>query len=196
MSTPNFSKYNTRNYCVLLDEYHTDDYDFMMEDLGECAEDKGFDRTSDYVRSMEMSVFAERENYENRFSTELTEIKITTQLGVIGGYYADATIDFDIIVKPTCSGYQYRLSNYNDIFSMVQDILSDMNGDVKYYADNGDGWNYGIWQMNKKHVEKWLIDLITKEYEDCNKFCEENSDTRLYCKGIFSNGEAIYMQAI
>lgn len=195
MSTPNFSKYNTRNYCVLLDENHCDDYEFMMDDLGYCAEDKGFDRISDYNRSMEMSIFAERENYENRFSTELTEIELTAQLGVISGYYADATIDFDIIVKPTCSGYQYRLSDYDDIFSMVQGILSDMDGDADYYAEYGMGWNKGIWKMNKKHVEKWLIDLITKEYDACDKFCEENSDNRLMCVGVFSNGEAVYRQA-
>lgn len=196
MSTPNFRKYNTRNYCVLLDENHCNDYDVMMDNLGYCAENKGFDRTSDYNRSTEMSIFAERENYENRFSTELTEIEITAQLGVISGYYADATIDFDIIVKPTCSGYKYRLSEYSGIGDMVADILADMDGDARYYADNGDSWNYGIWQMNKKHVEKWLIDLITKEYDRCNEFCENNCDTRLCCKGIFSNGEAIYMQAI
>lgn len=195
MSTPNFRKYNTRNYCVMLDE-NAEDYDLILIDLSYSAEDCGFSRTNDYNRSMEMSIFAEREDYKNRFSTELTEFKITTQLGVISGYYADATIDFDIIVKPTCSGYKYRLSEYNGIGDMVADILADMNGDARYYADNGDSWNYGIWQMNKKHVEKWLIDLITKEYDRCNEFCEDNCDTRLYCKGIFSNGEAIYMQAI
>ena len=195
MSTPNFSKYNTKNYCVLLDENHCDDYEFMMDDLGYCAEDKGFDRTSDYNRSMKMSIFAERENYENRFSTELTEIELTAQLGVIGGYYADATIDFDSEVTPTCSGYKYRLSDYDDIFSMVQDILADMDGDAEYYAKYGMGWNKGIWKMNKKHVQTWLIDLITKEYDRCNEFCENNCDNRLMCVGVFSNGEAVYRQA-
>ena len=76
MSTPNFSKYNTKNYCVHLDENHADDFDFLMEDLGYCAEDKGFFPTSDYNRYMEMSIFAERSNYENRYNTELTEIEI------------------------------------------------------------------------------------------------------------------------
>ena len=140
MSTPNFSKYNTRNYCVLLDENHCNDYEFMMDDLGYCAEDKGFDRTSDYNRSMEMSIFAERGGYENKYNTALTEIEMTAQLGVISGYY-------------------------------------------------------GIWKMNKKHVQTWLINLITKEYDACDKFCEENCDTRLYCKGVFSNGEAVYAVA-
>lgn len=195
MSAPNFRKYNTLNYCVLLDENHADDFDFLMEDLGYCAEDKGFFPTSDYNRSMEMSIFAEREDYKNRFSTELTEVEVITRLGVISGYYADSTLDFDVIIRPTCSGYTYRLSDYKDIFSMVQDILSDMDGDANYYAKYGMGWNKGIWEMNKKHVEKWLIDLITQEYEDCNKFCEENSDIRLTCVGVFSNGEAVYQQA-
>lgn len=193
MSTPNFRKYNTRNYCALLDEYHTDDYEFMMEDLGYCAEDNGFFRTSDYVRSMEMSIFAERGGYENKYNTALTEIDITAQLGVIGGYYADSTIDFDIIVTPSISGYKYRLSDYEDIFSMVQDILSDLEGEIVSFGD--DDWNYGIWKMNKKHVEKWLIDLISKEYDRCNEFCEENCDKHLICVGVFSNGEAVYRQA-
>lgn len=187
MSTPNFSKYNTKNYCVL--------YEFMMDDLGYLAEDEGFDRTSDYNRSMEMSIFAERGLWENKFSTELTEVGIVSQLGVISGYYADATIDFEIEVTPTCSGYKYRLSDYDDIFSMVQDILADMDGDAEYYAKYGMGWNKGIWKMNKKHVQTWLIDLITKEYDRCNEFCENNCDNHLMCVGVFSNGEAVYRQA-
>lgn len=193
MSTPNFRKYNTRNYCVMLDE-NAEDYDLILIDLSYSAEDCGFSRTSDYNRSMEMSIFAEQCDYENRYNTALTEMKVTKQLGIISGYYADATIDFDIIVRPIVSGYDYRLSDYEDIFSMVQDILADLEGEIASFGD--DDWNYGIWKMNKKHVEKWLIDLISKEYDSCNEFCENNCDTRLYCKGIFSNGEAIYMQAI
>ena len=194
MSTPNFSKYNTKNYCVMLDE-NVEDYDSILTDLGYIAEDCGFDSISDYHRQMEMSIFAERGLWENKFSTELTEISIVSQLGVISGYYADSTLDFDIEVTPTCSGYKYRLSEYSGIGDMVADILADMNGDARYYADNGDSWNYGIWQMNKKHVEKWLFDLISKEYDKCNEFCEKNCDTRLICEGVFSNGEAVYAQA-
>lgn len=192
MSTPNFRKYNTRNYCVLLDENHCDDYEFMMDDLGYCAEDKGFDRTSDYNRSMEMSIFAERGGYENKYNTALTEIEMTAQLGVISGYYAGATIDFDIIVTPSISGYKYHLSDFGSIFEMVESILSDMEAEASY---GNDDWNYGIWKMNKKHVQTWLINLITKEYDACDKFCEENCDTRLYCRGVFSNGEAVYAVA-
>ena len=195
MSTPNFRKYNTKKYCVMLQENYADDYDLILTDLGYCAEDCGFDSISDYHRQMEMSIFAERGWWENKFSTELTEISIVSKLGVISGYYADATIDFDIEVTPTCSGYKYRLSEYSSIGDMIDDILADMNGDARYYADNGDGWNYGIWQMNKKHVEKWLFDLISKEYDKCNEFCEKNCDTRLICEGVFSNGEAVYAHA-
>ena len=190
MSTPNFRQYNTRNYCVLLDENHADDYEFVVDDLSYCAEDKGFERKRDYVRSMEMSIFAEQCDYENHYNTALTEMKVTKQLGIISGYYADATIDFDIIVRPIVSGYDYRLSDYNDIFSMVQDILADLEGEIASFGD--DDWNYGIWKMNKKHVQTWLNNLITKKYDACDEFCEEHCDCKLTCRGVFSNGEAVY----
>lgn len=194
MSTPNFSKFNTTNYCVLLNENHCDDYEFMVDDLVNCAEDKGFDRTSDYGRSTKMSVFAERGGYENKYNTELTEIEMTTQLGVISGYYTDATLDFEVVIRPTISGYNYRLSDFGSIFEMVESILSDMEAEV-LYQQGYDGWNVGIWKMNKKHVETWLINLITKECDACDKYCEENCDTILKCMGVFSNGEAVYCRA-
>ena len=192
MSTPNFSKYNTRNYCVLLDENHTDDYVFMLQDLGYLAEECGFIHTSDYHCNMKMNVFAEQGDYENRYKTDLTEVEITTQIGVISGYYADATIDFDIEVRPTISGYRYRLSDYNCIFSMIQDILEDIEIEAKYGDED---WSFAIWRMNRKNVQKWLTNVITQIWDKCNEFCENNCDTRLICEGVFSNGEAVYAHA-
>ena len=194
MSTPNFSKYNTTNYCVLLDENHCDNYDIMMDDLGYCAEDKGFNCTSDYVSSMKMSVFAERNGYENKYNTELTEIEMTAQLGVIGGYYAEATIDFDIILTPTISGYKYRLSDFGSIFEMIDSILSDMEAEV-LYRQGYESWNVGIWKMNKENVRTWLLNTIMKEYDKCNDFCKKHCDIILKCVGVFSNGEAVYRRA-
>lgn len=194
MSTPNFSKYNTTNYCVILDENHTDDYDYLLEDLGYCAEDCGFYTTSDYNDSMKMNVFAERSGYENKYNTDLTEVEMTAQVGIINGYYADATLDFDIILTPTISGYKYRLSVFGSIFEMIDSILSDMEAEV-LCQQGYDTWNVGIWKMNKEKVRTWLLNTIMKEYDKCNDFCEKNCETKLVCMGVFSNGEAVYRRA-
>ena len=77
---------------------------------------------------------------------------------------------------------------------MIDSILSDMEAEV-LYQQGYDGWNVGIWKMNKEKVRTWLLNTTMKEYDKCNDFCEKNCETKLVCMGVFSNGEAVYRRA-
>ena len=158
------------------------------------AIDKGFLSCDKW--QLEGKVFAEDSRNENKYGTELTEVSVESSLIVIGGHYADATIDFDISVSPICSGYNYELSDYESVEEMVADILGDMDDNAEYYTDYDEKWNYGIWKMNRKHVKKWLCDLINAEIERLNEFCENNCDCKLERVAVFSNGEAFYRKVV
>lgn len=213
MSCPNFHKVHARNFYVLMPttmaydeekgeevEVNKEDFDWDMDIDCACerGKEKGFKpvdqhERGNYVRNMDGSPIMEKEAWyafggkKGRQPYYFNEFRVETGIFLHSGYYSGANFDWDLHVT-TNLGDDFRLSDYDDVDSMVEDIVDAWENSVQYE----EVWNMGFITIQKKNVRKFLDKLIGKCSDEADDMCKDVCEEEYYCAGIFSNGEAVY----
>jgi hypothetical protein len=212
MSTPNFHKVHARNYYVVNDEttYYdeeqgkdvpyrkeSEDYDLDIEDACEYGKECGFttlntrDR-SNYTRSMgSTAIMAKSDWYsfgKKSAGIAFNNFEFSQEIYVQNGYYFGMNYDWDININDNFGG-NFRLSEYDDVDSMVDDIMD------AWQEEASDEWNAGMTKIQSKNLKRWLLKMIDKFSDEADDMCRDICEDVYVCGGIFSNGEAIYYRA-
>ena len=208
MSTPNFRKVHARNYYVIMPtttfidpetdeevEVSKDYYDYEMdiECAQECGKAKGFEPMdctdrSYHVKGMDGAPIMRKETSvafgKKCDKFDFNWFTFTMDVFVHNGYYSGGNYDWDIRVS---TGYdEFRLSDYGDISSMVEDILDEWSDGAMCE------WNAGFIAIQRRNVSKWLERMIDKFSDEADDICRSVCEEVYVCGGIFSNGEAVY----
>lgn len=206
MSTPNFHKVHARKYYVVGDEItcydeeldedvpclkDSDDYDMDIEFAVDRAIEKGYEKAEgrNYVRTMDGSRIIEKEVWHcfGKKSNEMpfNQILIRQEIYAHNGYYSGFNYDWDLFFE-TNMGDTFRLSEYDDVDSLVDDIAD------AWQEEASDTWNAGLAKMQRKNFTKWLSKVIEKVSDEADDLCRDVCEGVYVCGGIFSNGEAVY----
>lgn len=213
MSCPNFHKINARNYYVVGDtttayddelekevEVLKDsfDYDCDIDFAQESAKEKGFetvdynDRNS-YQNSMHASCLSSKSKWyafgKKSDDMDFNQFEFTQEIYVHSGYYSGMNYDWDINICDNFGG-NFRLSEYDDVDSLVEDIADTWQEEASdtWY----EGWNAGMAKIQKKNLKKWLVKMIDKFSDEADDMCRSICEEVYVCGGVFSNGEAVY----
>ena len=213
MSCPNFHKINARNYYVVGDtttayddeleeevEVVKDsfDYDCDIDFAQESAKEKGFetvdynDRNS-YQNSMHASCLSSKSKWyafgKKGANMDFNNFEFSQEIYVHSGHYSGMNYDWDICICDNF-GNHFRISEYNSIESLVDDIADTWqeNATDSWY----DTWNAGLAKIQRKNLVKWLNGMIEKLSDEVDDVCRYICEEVYVCGGIFSNGEAVY----
>lgn len=109
-------------------------------------------------------------------------VKITATIQ--SAYYEGATLDWLVEIE----GYNETWKNstgssYDKDLDDIMDMLFD-----PYYTD----LNAGLCKIMQPKAVDWAEQTISDIEEKLEKLYEDWSSHKLHCKGVFSNGEAIY----
>lgn len=116
------------------------------------------------------------------------ETRIKSTIIMRSGYYSGVNLDYEICVED-CGGYDACLSEGFE--QMVDAMMENYRYLAERYATE-DGWNIGLFNMQRKNIEKWLENAIDEAIEKCEKICKENCRDQLAVSARFSNGETWY----
>ena len=109
-------------------------------------------------------------------------VKITATIQ--SGYYEGATLDWMIEIEGYNDTYKHSTgSSYDESLDDIMDMLFD-----PYYTD----LNAGLCKIMQPKAVDWAEQTISDIGEKLEKLYEDWSSHKLHCKGVFSNGEAIY----
>lgn len=176
MATANFSTQDARKIFVVTKEH--DNWDIVKYDLKEMLSESPlrFNR-DDHYRGMEGAPLG---SIDFDFSHGMVGFTITFYLELRSGYYADANIDYKVVVNTD-----------EDMF--LEDIMEDEDAALMV-ADSLE-WTYkseGMRKMQAKAIvsklQKYIPELQDKVEEQLANICYHT----LVVAGTFSNGEQIY----
>lgn len=211
MSAPNFHRFNADRYYVILpttivydeddneitverDYLDYEDYLDMIVDNLKSAND-GWERSSKYNEVMGVTSRAIRRSWDSPYahtdSCDLFGFDIELTIYALGGRYSGGNLDYDIKIITPYNYDEFRLSIYSDVGDLIADIMESCKENIEDWGD-AYGWNAGTWKLQKKHIEKWLTDMLRKYAAMGELACVRNCEAVMNCDGIFSNGEAIY----
>jgi len=109
------------------------------------------------------------------------EVKVEVTTVMQSAYYEGATLDWLV----TIDGVDYMTGSSYD--SDLDSILDDLF-DYEYNSD----MSAGLCKIMKGYAETWIEQQISDISEKVEKVFKTYSEHRLHCKGVFSNGEAVY----
>lgn len=211
MSAPNFHRFNADRYYVILPTtigYDEDDneitverdyYDF--EDFFDCiierlkSTDDEWEYNPKFNDVMEATSRATRRSWESPYahtdSCDLFGFDIELTIYALSGRYSGGNLDYDVKISMPYNCDEFRLSSYGDVGELIDDIMESCKENIEDWGD-AYGWNAGTWKLQKKHIEKWLTDMLRKYAAMGELACARNCECVMTCGGIFSNGEAVY----
>lgn len=211
MSAPNFHRFNADRYYVILPTtiaYDEDDNEIMVERdyydykdyLDMIAEnlkstDDEWEYNPKFNDVMESTSRATRRSWESPYahtdSCDLFGFDIELTIYALSGRYSGGNLDYDVKITMPYNYDEFRLSSYGDVSELIADIMGSCKENIEDWGD-AYGWNTGTWKLQKKHIEKWLIEMLRKYAAMGELACVRNCEAVMSCGGIFSNGEAVY----
>lgn len=211
MSAPNFHRFNADRYYVIMPTtitYDEDDNEIMVERdyydykdyLDMIAEnlkstDDEWEYNPKFNDVMESTSRATRRSWESPYahtdSCDLFGFDIELTIYALSGRYSGGNLDYDVKITMPYNYDKFRLSSYGDVSELIDDIMESCKENIEDWGD-AYGWNTGTWKLQKKHIEKWLIDMLRKYAAMGELACVRNCEAVMSCGGIFSNGEAVY----
>lgn len=209
MSTCNFHKKNASRFYVISDTMEAENEEGVKETVYKSeidfeddtdnilyrAKKDGFEkpdnkyRDNDFDRMDGLKV-ADKSGFKSFCKSkeryDFVDFHFKTAIFLNSGYYSDCNLDFDIQVSCCGSWNAYNLADYDTVGEMIEDIVED-------WAENAEiGWNKGFISIKKKKVEDFLRKEIEDLIDTCEEICKDCSNETYVCRGVMSNGEAIY----
>lgn len=165
------------------------EYDEMMDNI---ADNVGWERINgcDNDRNYCGSYVCENVETLNfgKSTPSFLETTLTATIIMRSGYYSGVNLDYEIKVED-CGGYDACLSEGYE--NMVDAMMENYRYMAERYAE-ADGWNFGLFVMQRNNIKKWLEKAIDDMIEKCETICKENCQDHLGVSARFSNGETWY----
>jgi hypothetical protein len=211
MSAPNFKIVNAHGYYVLGDDdWECDDYEFLYSDMqdsspallrqdlasekydvGDCDPNKEWETAEWNDRSYQGTLLASARIYPEGdfhmpYTRTLVECSVIMNIYWVSGYYAGATLDWDL-------GIRYEetkmLSEYGNKEELIEDVADYIFQDFEYYEADRET------PKKRTALKKWLTKIFDTYADKADEFCKQHCTQKLNCVGVFSNGEAVYAKA-
>lgn len=169
---------------VYPDSYESDD---LIENLGYEIERIGGTKENEYLGDrnypiQSIGVFRESKMYGD------VEITVKVTATIQSAYYEGATLDWLVEIEDYSDTYKHSTGSYHDeSLDDIMDILFN-----PYYTD----LNAGLCKIMQSKAVVWAEQTISDIGEKLEKLYEQWSGHKLHCKGVFSNGEAIYREVV
>lgn len=176
MSTSNFYKLHASNYY------------FISSD--NCDMFEGQDPEHNYNRSYPGTIWEEKREEGPYLIYGYGHLDVISQKIIRSGYYSDAVLDYDIKICAPYIGNMY-LSDYDSYEDMAQAAAQD----IIDYMTSYEGLNAGMAAIHRQRIAKKIEAYIEELAGRLDNDLKEDADEVLYCKAIFSNGEAVYCLA-
>lgn len=185
MATTNFRNVCADKYYVLNDPEEDSYLDDIMYDIACPLEDEGFCLGRKWDGNNH--VVAERLTGSER---KPLYADITTQFMVNPGYYADATLDYDVKVSLNC-GEEFCLSDHE---GCVEELVDELIEEARLILKEDIGWSlYGIGKR-EAGFRDWLREAVMREKSLMEDYCSKCCDEILVMVGRFSDGSAVYQR--
>jgi len=111
------------------------------------------------------------------------EVKVTAVL--CGAYYEGATLDY-LVQIVSQQGDDFDISTGSRYDEDVDDVMTQLFDEYNTYM------NAGLRKIQSQNAEKWVENIIEELSEKMDNLIQGYSEHKLSCKGVMSNGEAIY----
>lgn len=161
------------------------EYDDLIDNIGHDIKENGGIKENKYLDNSRYSIqslgyFKETKHYGDIDVT----IKITAVIQ--SAYYEGATLDYLIEVESRGDSWKHNTGSHydNDLDSIMDDVFDP------YYTD----LNKGLCKIMIPKALNWCENTIERLSSKVEGIFEGWSEHKLKCKGVFSNGEAIYEQ--
>lgn len=193
MATSNFSVRNaSKIYVVQAWEENGEvwtgrsDWNERIDDIVSCGDRLGWYKYDKSVGRDARGLLSKTFAFEYSTSNYMYEIEAIIRLNY--GYYADANLDYQLMID----GDEYDLQDIVDV--IADDFLKGCYcGALSYEADRArKSWNKGLRFANEKRFRKTLAKFIDEIVEECEKFCKDNCNSTYVQIGRASNGEGFY----
>jgi hypothetical protein len=157
----------------------------LIDNLGYEIKNLGGTKENEYLGDrnypiQSIGVFKESKMYGD---LEVT-VKITATIQ--SAYYEGATLDWLVEIEERETWKHSTGSSYDEDLDDIMDMIFD-----PYYTD----FNAGLCKIMQPKAVDWAEQTISDIGEKLEKLYEDWSSHKLHCKGVFSNGEAIYETA-
>lgn len=192
MSTPNFCKYEAKNYFAIgtdeNDEFiYNDTKENIYHELKALAEKHKYTFYQYDANRMYHAIF--NRSYGGSYITSIEEskwigdIEITVILHAVlsGGYYQGATLDY-------ISEIQLNGDDRDNIDEFIK--YFDYK-ELEYYSE----MPIGMQKIQSKNIEKFVRTAYDEMTEQIEAIYENHCEEKLVRICVFSNGEAIYERA-
>jgi hypothetical protein len=182
MSTPNFHNKNaSRIFAVRVEEHY--ELDPILEDIQRAGEER-FDcwvddsaTDSSALRSYPSTIIGYAELIR---SYKEFDVRVILEAVVRSGYYGDANLDWNLKVEGGWDVWEYE--GFDRAESILRDDL-EQAGLSRKAAIKKAG-----------QMVRWVEESSDKMIKTMEKIFAEHSQP-LVCRGVFSNGEAIYEES-
>lgn len=177
--------------------------DFLIEDTLECLSEIKCDFPLDtngkvWDRDLDARVIAEGDKWIKCYpntDNDIIELNFKAIVGLRGGYYYDANLDYDFVVYTNCTPdyccNNFRLSQYENFGDFIADIMETLECSIERWGREI-RWTTGTFKIQRNHIAKWIEDTIEQISDDIESVLSQISDDRLQVAGRFSNGETVY----
>lgn len=159
------------------------EYDDLISNLGYEIERIGGTKENEYLGDnsypiQSLGYFKDEKWYGN-------DICITVKVTAViqSAYYEGATLDWLVEIEERETWKHSTGSYYDESLEDIMDMIFD-----PYYTD----LNAGLCKIMQPKAVSWAEQVISNIEDKLEKLYESWSSHKLHCKGVFSNGEAIY----
>lgn len=154
---------------------------YELEQIGGTSLDEAIGHDNSYHRQAIGSLSSDK--YFGDINVEL-EIKVLVQ----SAYYEGATLDYLISIY---NGGEYTEVENGYYTTTVEDIVEDLF-ETKYADHDYSTMNKGMRTIQSRNAIDWVQNEIDELSSKVEAIFETYSQHKLACKGVFSNGEAVY----
>jgi hypothetical protein len=172
----------TETETIYPDEYECDD---LIGNIGYEIKEQGGVKENEWIGNnrsygiQSLGYFSESRMYGD------IEVEVVVKAVLQSAYYEGATLDYLITVEIDGDTYDYSTGSRYD--NSVEDISTEVGERQDY-----NGLNKGIIAIMRPKIESFIEQTVSDLSEKVEAIFENWTEHKLTCKGVFSNGEAVY----
>lgn len=162
------------------------EYDDLISNLGYEIERLGGKKENEHLGDRNYPISSIGVFEESKWYGDL-EVTVKVTATIQSAYYEGATLDWMVEIECDRETWKHSTGSYYDEdLDDIMDMLFD-----PYYTD----LNAGLCKIMQPKAVSWAEQTISEIEDKLEKLYEDWSSHKLHCKGVFSNGEAVYETA-
>jgi predicted RNA-binding Zn-ribbon protein involved in translation (DUF1610 family) len=171
----------TETETVYPDEYECDN---LIENIGYEIKEQGGVKENKVIEYGQYGITSLGYFSESRMYGDI-EVEVVVKAVLQNAYYEGATLDYLITVEIDRDTNEYSTGSRYD--NSVEDISTEVGERQEY-----NGLNKGIIAIMRPKIESLIEQTVSDLSDKTEKIFENWTEHKLTCKGVFSNGEAVY----